>query len=380
MVAFLLIFLSLYGALNFCVFWKVRQAFPQMGWWLLAPGAFLLLMVAGPVLVQLLARWGLTGAARALAVVAYPWMALVMWFAFLALLLALWNLAARGAESFSPRASAFVMGPRVQLLALGCAVALLGLWGLGEARSVRLERLTVGTARLPAGSPPVTIAVIADLHMSLLASSGRLERALALVGEARPDMVVSVGDLIDAPLPENGHLAALLAAVRPPLGKYAIFGNHEFYAGPEVSDRFLNSAGFRVLHGEAAMAGPLLVAGVDDPAEARAGASHHPDEGAILPKGDERPFTVLLKHRPQLSAASSGRFDLQVSGHTHGGQVFPFGLLVRLMFARIKGDYALDGGARLYVSRGTGTWGPPLRLLARPEVTLITIKPLQTGS
>jgi predicted MPP superfamily phosphohydrolase len=379
---FLATFLSIYGALNFYLFWKIHRAFPHMGWWLLAPGGFLLLMAIGPVLVHALARWGLPLLARALALLAHPWLALILWLAVLALALDLWNLAVRVAEFGAPGSGRLVLGPRLQLWILAAAVGLLGVWGLWEARSVRIEPVTVRTARLPAGSPPVRIAQIADLHMSALTSPGRLERALRLVEDARPDLVVSTGDLIDFPLPADGRMAARLAAVRPPLGKFAVFGNHELYVDrdePGAPERFLEAAGFKVLRGEICDVGPLRLAGVDDPGHGPARIAPRRDESAVLSAEAGRPFTVLLKHSPDVAAAALSRFDLQLSGHTHGGQFIPFNLLVRLWFARVSGRYSLDGGSQLYVSRGTGTWGPPMRLLSRPEVALISIEPEPLG-
>jgi predicted MPP superfamily phosphohydrolase len=180
-------------------------------------------------------------------------------------------------------------------------------------------------------------------------------------------------------LPDDGRFTARLAAVRPPLGKYAIYGNHELYAEREAgagsSARLLEAGGFRVLRGEAVQVGPIRLAGLDDPAERRFKTPSAIDEGVLLGPRGERTFTVLLKHRPEVAEATRGRLDLQLSGHTHRGQVFPFGLVVRLMSPRVSGLYALDGSAQLYVSRGTGTWGPPLRLLSRPEVTLFIIEP-----
>jgi hypothetical protein len=375
MFLFLLIALSIYGAINSYLLWKIHLAFPRLGAWLLLPAGVLLLMVAGPVLIHVLADRGWLGIARAFAMVTYPWMAIILWVLFLGLAGDLWNLGTRAAALASPGAAKLLIPPRAQLYALGAGVAVLALWGLWEARSVRIERLTFRSARLAPGSPPVRLIQITDLHMSLLASSGRLERALRLIEEARPDLVISTGDLIDAPMPRDGELEARLAAIRPPLGKFAVFGNHEFYAGADVSTRFLEAGGFRVLRGETAAAGPLVLAGVDDPAAKRTGSAPTADESRLLAGAADRPFTVLLKHQPVVAREGVGRFDLQLSGHTHGGQLFPWGLMTRLVYSRPRGLYWLDQGSALYVSRGTGTWGPPMRLLAAPEVTLITIEP-----
>jgi hypothetical protein len=375
-----------------------------MGAWQLAPAGFIVLMVAGPFLAGLLTRWGLFRAARTLALAVYPWMALIMWFFLAALALDLWNLGARLAGLKLPAAARLAVSPRAALLAAGGLSLALGLWSAVEARRVRLRRVVVRSARLAPGSAPVTIAQISDLHLGLLAGPGLLDRVGALVREARPDLIVSTGDLVDSNADHGEGLTARLAALEAPLGKFAVFGNHEYYAGAEFSRRFLEASGFRLLRGEAAevAGGRFRLVGVDDPA---GGQPHHreekvsdtfsakhpegpsrqkvsdtfssPGEDQLLPAagGERRELVVLLKHRPVLAAGSAGRFDLQLSGHTHGGQVFPFALVVRCFSPLWVGLHRLPGGSQAYVSYGTGTWGPPMRLLAPPEVALIVIEP-----
>ena len=164
-------------------------------------------------------------------------------------------------------------------------------------------------------------------------------------------------------------LAELFARVRPRLGMYAITGNHEVYAGLERSIRAEAELGFKVLTGEMTTVGDIInIAGVDDPATGR-----EEEEQAILSSGRPGLFTILLKHRPDPSSGSLGLFDLQLSGHTHYGQLFPFRYLVERVYPLLNGPYQLEKGSILYTSRGTGTWGPPIRVLAPPEITIIDI-------
>ena len=378
--------LGIYGGVNFFLFWKIRLAFPQAGWWQLLPAVFLLLMVAGPFLVGFWMRAGLFRSARVLAAVAYPWMALILWL-FLALLAAdLWNLGARLAGLRFAGAERLLIAPRAALLAAGALAAVLGAWSSWEARHVRLHRVVVRSPRLAPGAAPITIAQISDVHLDLLTGPGFLDRVGAAIREARPDLIVSTGDLIDTNADYGDGLTARLAALEAPLGKFAIFGNHEYYAGEDFTRRFLAASGFRLLRGESAeaAAGRLRLVGIDDPAGQQmhhraAGAPEPvpaPGEDQLLPAaGERRELIVMLKHRPVVAAGSAGRFDLQLSGHTHGGQVFPFGLAVRCFFPLWAGLHRLPEGSWAYVSRGTGTWGPPMRLLAPPEVALIVIEP-----
>jgi predicted MPP superfamily phosphohydrolase len=157
--------------------------------------------------------------------------------------------------------------------------------------------------------------------------------------------------------------------IRPRLGMYAISGNHEVYAGLADSLIAERSFGFTVLSGEVKTVNNVLnIAGVDDPA-----AGLPEDEKAILSKTANGLFTVFLKHRPDPLDESLGLFDLQLSGHTHYGQLFPFRYIVGLAYPLQNGPYYLPKGSILYTSRGSGTWGPPIRVLAPPEVAIFDI-------
>jgi hypothetical protein len=245
---------------------------------------------------------------------------------------------------------------------------------------VRLERVELAAPQLPAGSPPIVIAQISDLHLGPLWADGRLERAIRVAESARPDILVMTGDFLDTTGPRAEAWADRLAAVRPRLGKFAVLGNHEAYAGAAGCIRLLERAGFRVLRAESVSPAPgLCLAGVDDPGLGRApgggGAARLDEDACLPPPGARKEFTVLLKHQPRVAPGSVGRFDLQLSGHSHRGQIFPFVAVIASMYRHFAGLYELEGRARLYVSRGTGTWGPPLRFLSPPEVAAVTLRP-----
>jgi predicted MPP superfamily phosphohydrolase len=157
-------------------------------------------------------------------------------------------------------------------------------------------------------------------------------------------------------------------------GKFAITGNHEFYAGLDRALAFTEKAGFTILRGEGLTVSNFLnIAGVDDPARKRYGPDRAASEKALLEKLPKEKFTLFLKHQPVISSESVGMFDLQLSGHTHKGQIFPFNLITKLYYPIHTGISKVNGNALLYVSRGSGTWGPPVRFLSPPEVTVIDI-------
>jgi predicted MPP superfamily phosphohydrolase len=169
-------------------------------------------------------------------------------------------------------------------------------------------------------------------------------------------------------------LIGLFQGVVPRYGKFAVTGNHEYYAGIGRSLAFMHKAGFRVLRNEGvSIPARIRIAGVDDPAARRYGLSTGFSENALLARFPQQGFVLFLKHRPELDKDAVAYFDMQLSGHTHGGQIFPFTLVSRLFYPIGAGQHVLDGGSSLYVSRGSGTWGPPIRFLAPPEVTVVDL-------
>ena len=217
------------------------------------------------------------------------------------------------------------------------------------------------------------------LHVLLTRGNGETVRVTEIAEEWDvPQKFLSkiMKDLVDAKMDDLNHLADMLAQIRPPLGKFAVLGNHELYAGVAQSKRFLEAAGFKVLRNQPyRLDGVLTIVGVDDPAGSRHKGNRAAEqkEAALLSEVDSQEFTLLLKHRPLVVPESKGRFDLQLSGHTHGGQIFPFTLITALFYTNQTGLASLDKNSLLYVSRGAGTWGPPMRLLAPPQVTLIEL-------
>jgi predicted MPP superfamily phosphohydrolase len=183
---------------------------------------------------------------------------------------------------------------------------------------------------------------------------------------------VATGDIVDGQGDDFNELARHSLTYKPPKGAYAVIGNHEVYAGLDNSLRFLRNAGFTVLRGESVAAGGITLMGIDDPAAGMRGSNARTDTNKALASVTNDDFIVLLKHQPV--ADKETQFDLQLSGHIHGGQIFPFGILTRLVYGVSTGLTRLDDARKLYVSRGTGTWGPPIRIFSSPEITLIKIE------
>jgi len=376
MSLFLLVYFGIYGSMHAYFFWKTIQALQPRGWPLLFLMGFLLLMVNGPIIVRVLERNDQILGATALAWVSYTWMAVLFWFLSMGIIRDLWNTVVRTAALITPGSYRLIIPAKPAYVLILVLISAATIWGFIEGRDLRTERITIRTQLLPPGSKPLKIAQISDVHLGIIEGQRRIDQIASILFDEKPDLLLSTGDLMDGAIPHLNHMSTYFAAINPPLGKFAVTGNHEFYAGLKESLAFLKDAGFTVLRGEAVTTGPIRLAGVDFPAERHTGQLSYIDEGAALDMGsDQGLFTILLKHHPHIEESSLGRFQLQISGHTHKGQIFPFNYPVKLRYRYIAGLYDLGKGSSLYTSRGTGTWGPPLRLLAPAEVTIFTLVP-----
>jgi predicted MPP superfamily phosphohydrolase len=333
-------------------------------------------MVFAPVLVRVLERQGLEASARFAAYTGYLWMGFLFLFFSASLAIDLYHGLLHGAGFLSHRDfSSLFLSNRTALflpLAWGMATAF---YGYFEARDIRTERVVINTPKIPQVVGKLTIVQISDVHLGLIVRQERLKRIIAEIKGASPDILVSTGDLVDGQINRMTGQAELLEDIRPRFGKFAVTGNHEIYAGLDQAVAFTERAGFKVLRNEGATAGGLInIVGVDDPTIERVTRSRPVPEKDLLSKAPSTGFTLLLKHRPAVDPESLGLFDLQLSGHVHKGQLFPFNLVTRLFYPVRMGYSLYPQGSSLYVSRGTGTWGPPIRFLAPPEVTVIELR------
>lgn len=375
MSVFLIAFSLLYSLLHAYAFVKARAAFafgPAA-----AAGLILVMffMAASLFLSRFTEFAGHDSLARLLGFVAYIWMGLVFLFLCSGLLVDLVHLVSFVlGKVFGSELLRFAPAAKASFLISLILTVTIAAYGSYEARHVRLREVVIRTSKALPNHGVVRIAHISDVHLGLLLRQERLKRILDKVMKASPDMIVSTGDLVDGQMDSLNGLDKLLEDIRPRYGKFAVTGNHEFYAGIEHSIDFTRRSGFQVLRGEATtVAGGLAVAGVDDPAGPGHRQGRTDADKRLLSKIPREHFILFLKHRPAVGEGAAGLFDLQLSGHVHGGQIFPFGLIVRLFHPFLSGYFPLDQGSSLYVSRGSGTWGPPIRFLAPPEVAIITL-------
>jgi len=371
MLLFVLVFLSLYTAMHLLVFWGIHPLLaghpllPALNW------LWMGLMIFAPLLVRLLDRGGHELPARALAWIGYTWMGFIFLAFCLCTLLAGWELLAWALGRIWPAAANLSVHGGLSAGLIVVVALAAGLYGIYEAGQLRVETVRLATAKLPPGSKGLRIVQVSDLHLGLIDREDTLAPVVAKIQQLQPDVVLATGDVVDAQINHLEELSGLWRQVQPPLGKFAVTGNHEVYAGLGQALDFLDASGFQVLRGASTrLSEHLALVGVDDPA-----AGQTEDEAALLGQVPPTVFTILLKHRPRVDPAAAGRFDLQLSGHAHRGQIFPFNYVTGLEYPLQDGLYPVAGGGHLYTSRGTGTWGPPMRILSPPELTVFDIVP-----
>jgi hypothetical protein len=268
----------------------------------------------------------------------------------------------------------------VGYLVIICSVGIMT-YGFFQARDIGVTRVEVASAKMSAQAKPIKIAFISDLHLFSVEGNARLQRVLKVLKGLDYDILISGGDMIESGIHRNKWqpLAREFKNLKPRLGKVAVQGNHEIYAnmaaGGDVSANFHEASGFELLNNRLLSLPEISIVGMDDPHN-----QEKPPKGSreldLLNKINNHKPVLLIKHQPFVREKSKGLFDLMLSGHTHGGQMWPFNYLVGLVFPYLKGEFDLGQGSRLFTSVGAGTWGPPVRVGTRPEVVLITLKPL----
>jgi uncharacterized protein len=375
MTLFFFFIFIVYGGVHVYAFLKARQAL-GFGW---AAGAllalFMLAMVGAIFLIRTLERHDLELTARTLSWVTYLWMAAIFLYFCGSLAFDIANLLLRGPAWLGIQ-SEFIrpLQPRITFAVSLSLSLLVCLYGYFDAQNIRTERLVFETDRLPKGTDKVTIAQISDVHLGLIVRCDRLVAMLEAVKAAKPDILVVTGDLVDAQINHLPGLRELMQEVPARYGKFAITGNHEYYAGLDKAIEFIQHSGLTMLRGESRDLGVIQIAGVDDRAavQTRTGTPA-PDRVALAKTDRSKKFVLFLKHQPHPDPDAIGMYDLMLSGHTHKGQIWPFSYFSQRAHPLHAGRYDVGKGSVVYVSRGTGTWGPPIRFLAPPEVTVIEL-------
>ncbi|MFJ9074371.1 metallophosphoesterase [Streptomyces sp. NPDC102278] len=259
--------------------------------------------------------------------------------------------------------------------AAAAALATVGYGTYGVLRGPRVKRVRVPLAKLPRAAHGFRIAVVSDVHLGPILGSAHTRRVVDAVNGTQPDLIAVVGDLVDGSVPDLGRAAEPLRGLRARHGSFFVTGNHEYFSGAQQWVDHVRELGLQPLENARRALPYFDLAGVNDVAGESEG--HGPDFRAALGDRDRSRTAVLLAHQPiVIHDAVRHGVDLQLSGHTHGGQLWPGNHLAELANPTVAG-LERYGDTQLYVSRGAGAWGPPVRVGAPSDITVVELASYQ---
>lgn len=251
------------------------------------------------------------------------------------------------------------------------AVGTVGYGTYGVVRGPKVKRVTVPLAKLPRAAHGFRIAVVSDIHLSPLLGRGFAQKVVDTINSTQPDLIAVVGDLVDGSVADLGPAAAPLAGLKARHGSYFVTGNHEYFSGAEQWVEEVRRLGLTPLENARRELPYLDLAGVNDVAGEDEGMG--PDFAKALGDRDTSRAVVLLAHQPvQIHDAVDHGVDLQLSGHTHGGQMWPMNYVAAAANPTLAG-LERYGDTQLYVTRGAGAWGPPVRVGAPSDITVVEL-------
>lgn len=380
-VLVLSIFLTVYGGLHYYLYQKLKSVLPTH-----EPAIIIALCIlaSSVVIAEIMTHNEGPPLTRTISWIAFFWMGLVVLFFGTSAPIDLLALLMRGIAHLGRDATALqdisnrivaILNSPTRTIIVSLVVIVLAVNGTFTAQQINVNTVTLTSGKL---IQPLRIVQISDLHIGDLTRQNHIQNLVDTINKLHADVIVSIGDLIDMSSDHSEVYLSILSHLQARLGKFAVYGNHETFVGIDKSRRLTELAGFTLLSNNGVtLDGLINLYGVDDPSVAgrMQPGTPHPDEPT--PAFSNHLFTVLLKHQPVVLAKATSTFDLQLSGHVHGGQIYPFGLLTRLFYRKSMELSKINNNTWLYVSYGTGTWGPPMRVFAPPEITLFELRPLK---
>lgn len=354
----------LYSWLNRLIPFSPRQRF-------LLKITFWILPLCFP-LARFLARYDFNFFTYSVALFSSLWVGFFFYFLLLALardLLAAIFMLAKEGYFFSPQ-----KGRRQVAGIIGAVLIIIG-WSFYEARQLSVTSIEIPLRKLPKELDGLKVVQISDVHFGMINGQEKLTKIVKMVNNLSPDIVLITGDLVDESIAHMEEMASPLSQLHAPWGVWAVAGNHEFYAGLERAVEIMKRAQVKVLRNERKiLPGGLQILGIDDPAGSKRLRNPAPEVNALFSNLEIDKPSIFLCHQPiYFAEAAAHGIGLQLSGHTHGGQLFPIILISRLFYPLVPGLHK-EKDSYLYVSRGVGTWGPPLRLGSPPELVLLKLR------
>ncbi len=279
-------------------------------------------------------------------------------------------------HSFDPHRRAF-LGLSAKTIVGGIA-GVGSIWGMSQAlKEPVIKRVEIKIEGLPERLKGFRMAQITDLHVGSMITGKFVERVTKKIQKLNADMLFFTGDAADGSVQSYGKHLNSLAEIHPKYGKYFVTGNHEYYSDMNGWLQLIEGLGFKILVNESQNIivndATIMITGIPDRGGGHFSSFHKTDMEKAVGGMNSSDLKILLAHQPgDVEHATKYGFDLQLSGHTHGGQYFPFSLLVQMAHPFLKGLHKREN-TWIYINQGTGYWGPPLRIGTEPEITEIVL-------
>ncbi|PMP97854.1 MAG: metallophosphoesterase [Thermodesulfobacterium geofontis] len=368
MLWFLLIFFSFYTLMHIYIFHtKIRPILPEKLRKFLP--LLMLILIISPVFMRYADTYASSQMSYVVALMVLLWMGFLIYLVFFSLLWDTFKVFVKRVFLKNPS-----KGKDVYILLL--ISLFFSIYSYLETKKLEVIHIKVETCKIPEGIKKLKILQISDLHLGPLMGIDKINLIKEVREKEKPDIVVSTGDLVDGNMGKRNEYAEKLKELKAPLGIYAILGNHEYYRGVKQAIEFIEKAGFTLLRNEVIdVKNILYIVGLDDKTCKFFSACDIAfDEVKFLEKIPQDRFVLILKHQPKIKKEAIGLFDLMLSGHTHGGLYKYVGaFIMQKIYETDRGLKPLGKGSYLFVSKGVGTGGPPMRFLIPPDVAVIEI-------
>jgi len=375
LIIFLTVFFSIYGVVNYYIFIRGSQALSLASPYRLYYAIIFIVVSLSFIIGRTLENYWLTPLSKTFVWIGSLWLAAMLYFILWILLLDI----LRSLNHFIPFFPGIITGNYalvkqilggVIILSVGTIIVI----GHFNAIDPKIEKLHLKIQKKSQGMKSVNIVVASDIHLGSIVGKNRFDKIVAMINGLNPDIVLLPGDIVDEDLAPviKDNLGESLRNVKPRFGVYAVTGNHEYIGGVEKACRYLEENGVKVLRDQTILVNhTLYLVGREDRSLSQFGGKTRKSLDELMSKVDSTVPVILMDHQPfRLEEAKQHNVDLQLSGHTHHGQLWPLNFITRAVY-EISWGYRRDGNTNYYVSCGVGTWGPPVRTGNRPEIVNI---------
>lgn len=377
-IIFFTIFFTIYLSLSFYVFSKGWQTLPNILWLKIIYTFCFLFFTLSFIIGRFTENTSWFALTKILIWAGSFWFAAIVYFLMASIMVDIIRLANIYFHFLPfPGSIAYNNLKIITLLTTLFIVATLSLAGYINAVHPRIKQIEIEIAKKTTKNGQIKIAVISDIHLGILIGQNRLEKLVNTVNNQNPDIILLSGDILDEIQPPifQKNIGKPLLNLRAPMGIFAITGNHEYIGGIELAAKYIETLNIKLLRDTIIKVNEnIVLIGREDRDRIRFTGFQRKSLKDLLSGIDTSLATILLDHQPfNLQETVNYNIDFQISGHTHAGQIWPFNYIIKGIY-ELGWGYKLKGNTHFYVSKGYGTWGPPIRIGNKPEIAIITMK------